>query len=257
MNPISTANKTGELKAAYQRPMESPFQDQAFEDFAHLASSVSGAPIAVLSLAMGSRQRFSTVVGLSGPEPSLISIFRDVIACQTDPLIVPDTLADARFAESLPHSGAIVGETPHVRFYAGVPLINSEGIVIGELSVMDTRPRNISARRIDALCRLGRHVVEMIEMRRRVYDLEFTVNKRKKATSMLEARNRDLTAQKSALEDQAQSLRRSTDDMLEGNALYAYASRRFLELFQGLPVACYCYDSRGRVFEWNRAFELL
>lgn len=59
-----------------------------------------------------------------------------------------------------------------------------------------------------------------------------------------------LLTQRQEMEDGAQSLSQAND-------LLAQASSRFQELFQGLPVACACYDVRGRVMEWNRAFASL
>ncbi len=35
----------------------------------------------------------------------------------------------------------LVEEAPHVRFYAGAPLISSEGYVMGSLGIMDLVPR--------------------------------------------------------------------------------------------------------------------
>lgn len=34
---------------------------------------------------------------------------------------------------------------------------------------------------------------------------------------------------------------------------FADASRRFQELFQGVPIACFCFNTEGRIIEWNRA----
>ena len=59
-----------------------------------------------------------------------------------------------------------------------------------------------------------------------------------------------LTAEYSEVEGSAQSL-------AQMNSLLAKASGRFQELFQGLPVACVCYDRDGHIMEWNRAFERL
>ena len=59
-----------------------------------------------------------------------------------------------------------------------------------------------------------------------------------------------LTAECSEVEGSAQSL-------AQMNALLAKASGRFQELFQGLPVACVCFDREGQIMEWNRAFERL
>lgn len=41
------------------------------------------------------------------------------------------------------------------------------------------------------------------------------------------------------------------------NQLLEAASGRFSELFQGLPVACFCFDTEGRLLEWNRSSEAL
>ena len=35
------------------------------------------------------------------------------------------------------------------------------------------------------------------------------------------------------------------------------AAQRFEQLFQGLPISCFCFDSDGRVIEWNRGSEAL
>jgi len=43
----------------------------------------------------------------------------------------------------------------------------------------------------------------------------------------------------------------------ETNANLAIASRRFEELFNGLPVACFTFDEGGVVHEWNRAAEMV
>jgi two-component system cell cycle response regulator len=42
----------------------------------------------------------------------------------------------------------------------------------------------------------------------------------------------------------------------ETNANLAIASRRFEELFNGLPVACFTFDEAGIVHEWNRSAEI-
>lgn len=39
--------------------------------------------------------------------------------------------------------------------------------------------------------------------------------------------------------------------------LQEQAAQRFEQLFQGLPLSCYCYDTDGRIMEWNRISETL
>ncbi|HEX5324014.1 MAG TPA: PAS domain S-box protein, partial [Capsulimonadaceae bacterium] len=66
----------------------------------------------------------------------------------------------------------------------------------------------------------------------------------------LEATNEELRAQQVELEHTANNL-------IGTNILLLQSSRRFQELFQGVPIACYCYDQQGRIIEWNRACEAL
>lgn len=47
-------------------------------------------------------------------------------------------------------------------------------------------------------------------------------------------------------------------DAFDGiESLIEQASHRFQQLFQGLPIACFCFDGEGRIHEWNRASEKL
>ena len=43
----------------------------------------------------------------------------------------------------------------------------------------------------------------------------------------------------------------------ESESLMEQASQRFEQLFQGLPISCFCYDVEGRIMEWNRGSETL
>jgi GAF domain-containing protein len=52
------------------------------------------------------------------------------------PIIVPDTFQDSRFADN----PLVLGE-PRIRFYAGAPLILQNGSCVGSLCLIDTRPR--------------------------------------------------------------------------------------------------------------------
>src|SRR3569833_580184 len=46
-------------------------------------------------------------------------------------------------------------------------------------------------------------------------------------------------------------------DQLAFATQVAEAARRFQELFQGVPIACFCFDFEGKILEWNRACETL
>ena len=91
---------------------------------------------------------------------------RDVAFCahailQNEPFIVRDATKDRRFADN-----ALVTGEPHIRFYAGIPLINAEGLALGTLCVVDHQPRRLSAAQQKALQALSRQVMALLELRR-------------------------------------------------------------------------------------------
>lgn len=231
------------------RILNSP-PDQAYDDLARLAATVCATPYASISFDDGSRHWFKSTIGLSVTDLARSSSFCNHAMEQNGVFVVPDALEDDRF-DALP----LVAKKPFIRFYAGAPIVAPDGCVLGVVSVMNTEPSEVTREQAESLQRIARQVIQLLELRKNVWNLEAAVTKRKKVTKVLEARNRDLSAQKTELEAQKQLLEINTEDMAQGNALYEYASQRFLELFQGLPVACFCYDSQGRIFEWNRAFE--
>ena len=63
---------------------------------------------------------------------------------QNSALVIEDTKRDPRFAEQQEFD-------QRVRFYAGVPLRDEDGMVLGSLCVMDDKPRQISADDLDLL----------------------------------------------------------------------------------------------------------
>jgi GAF domain-containing protein len=87
--------------------------------------------------------------------------------CSNDVLIVPDLTKDQRFAQR----DMVTGE-PHLRFYAGAPLVNSEGFALGSLCVFDYQPHAIDARQLKALSCLARQAVAQLELRRKISELK-------------------------------------------------------------------------------------
>lgn len=77
-----------------------------------------------------------------------------------------------------------------------------------------------------------------------------TGRERRRLESNLDARRRELAAREEALAQ-------TSVEMSQANELYQQVSQRFEALFQGLPIACFCYDGAGRLVEWNQAFETL
>jgi phosphoribosyl 1,2-cyclic phosphodiesterase len=124
--------------------------DPRFDRITALAAEAFQVPIALVSLVDENRQWFKSCVGLEASETSREVAFCAHAILERDLLVVPDALADARFADNPLVTGA-----PHVRFYAGVPLHVGDTTPIGTLCLIDTRPRELEARQVELLRSLG------------------------------------------------------------------------------------------------------
>ena len=97
-----------------------------------------------------------------------------------DVLLVPDTTADTRFADN-----PLVTGGPRIGFYAGAPLVTTDGYVLGTLCVLDVVPRVLSERRLGQLGVLAGQVVSLLELRRHTEALATEVAARTVAEATL------------------------------------------------------------------------
>ncbi|TAF07086.1 MAG: GAF domain-containing protein [Nostocales cyanobacterium] len=127
--PVSK-NETMRLEALYQYDIIDTEPEQDFDDLASLAALLCDTPIALISLIDSNRQWFKAKVGLDCQEMPLDGGFCQTCLQQGDVLIIPDTLADQRFS-----TANVVISAPHIRFYAGLPLVVSGQQIIGTLCI--------------------------------------------------------------------------------------------------------------------------
>lgn len=135
-----------------------------FDDIVRIASEVCGAPISLVTLVDTERQWFKAKIGMEGASETP----REVAFCAhaimgRDLMVVPDATEDARFADN-----PFVLAKDGIRFYAGAPLITSEGAALGTLCVVDHSPHRLNLDQMRALRALARQVTELLELRRLV-----------------------------------------------------------------------------------------
>src|SRR6476469_4694750 len=107
------------------RVLDTP-PEAAFNDLIELAAAICDVPMAAFTLVDESRQWFKARIGLPmGETPRDVSFCSHAIGAPAL-LVVPDAERDPRFAGSV-----LVTESPHIRFYAGLPLVSPEGAAIG------------------------------------------------------------------------------------------------------------------------------
>jgi two-component system cell cycle response regulator len=67
----------------------------------------------------------------------------------------------------------------------------------------------------------------------------------------------DLQAQKRQLQDLNEELVSQNEQLQQSYRLVEYANRRFSELFENVPIACFTVDIEGSIREWNLAAQQL
>ena len=111
--------------------------EERFDRYTRMACKAFNVPIALVSLVDSNRQWFKSCQGLSAKEtPRSISFCGHAIL-RSDLLVIEDTFLDDRFVDN-----PLVTDDPHIRFYAGAPLHNSEGFRLGTLCLIDRAPRS-------------------------------------------------------------------------------------------------------------------
>ena len=137
--------------------------DPAFDCITETASTITHAPIALVSLVDADRQWFKSKVGLDVSETHRDLAFCSHAVAQSggDMFVVSDALQDERFK----HNALVLGE-PRIRFYAGVPLKlearDGSQHKIGTLCVIDRTPRQLQDHHRVVLEALARQVVSQI-----------------------------------------------------------------------------------------------
>jgi len=132
-----------------------------FDELVELAAWTCHAPMSAITLVDESRQWFKAESGIGLTEtPRDVSFCAHTIAGD-ETLVITDTSLDPRFRDN-----PFVVDEPEVRFYAGVPISLDEGLRIGTLCVLDTRPRTLFSDERRALEIIARQAAVRLYARR-------------------------------------------------------------------------------------------
>gem|GEM_PF-1888259 len=129
-------------------------RESSFDSVVVEAARAAGAPVAFLGLLSSDGETVRASTGWDIRALPHTASFAACIFGARDVVIVPDTADDPTFA-----SHPLVTQSPHIRFYAGVPLLMPDGSYIGALSIVDRVPRTLTEDQIQILRILGRQVV--------------------------------------------------------------------------------------------------
>jgi len=135
--------------------------EAAFDDITRIACHVCLTPISLISLVDADRQWFKSEIGLGIRQTPLQHSICAHALFEHSFLEVPDASKDPRF-----ECNPLVTGKPFIRFYAGALLRTPDGLPLGTVCVLDSKPRTLSTEQRDILTALARQVMSQMELRR-------------------------------------------------------------------------------------------
>ncbi len=129
-------------------------------------ASLCGTPFGTVTLVQEHEQFFLGNEGMperSGDRNEAICAYTIL---QHDPLVVEDVSKDDRFA----HYATVKG-SPHLRFYAGAPILDRNGLPLGSVCALGPASREIGAGPLFTLQRLAAMAGVFLEARRLAVEL--------------------------------------------------------------------------------------
>jgi len=165
---ITTAEEQERLASLWSYQMFDSVGQKEFNDLVDLAAKICETPISLISLIDQDIQFHKASVGMKEKTlPRQHSFCTHAIQKPKEMMIIDDASKDARFCDN-----PLVTGDPNISFYAGVPLVNQTGHVLGALCVIDDKPRKLSTFQKKALQTLSSQVVRLFELRKTRTELD-------------------------------------------------------------------------------------
>lgn len=140
-------------------------RERGFDRLVFMAAQTFRTPIAAVSFVGQDRQWFKARVGLQEAEtPRSLSFCVHALGTP-QPMVVPDARRDPRF-----RGNPLVTGSHRIRFYAGAPLSDPDGLRVGTLCILDTRPRTLTGSQVATLAMLAQEVSTLLAARRPARD---------------------------------------------------------------------------------------
>jgi serine phosphatase RsbU (regulator of sigma subunit) len=138
--------------------------DPTFDRFAAMVRNVLDVPVALVSLVDDRQQFFPGACGLADPwaqqrRTPLSHSFCQHVVLTAEPLVITDARLDPRLRTNLAIADlGVIG-------YAGMPLTDADGVVLGSLCAIDTEPHEWTPRELELLADLAAACSDSLRLR--------------------------------------------------------------------------------------------
>ena len=166
--PQIPANEAERINALENLQIIDTLPEEEYDNITKIAALICNTPIALITFVGSEKQFFKSSVGTK-----LTSTLRDFAFCAhalnnpDEILIVNDARKDDRFV-----GNPLVTENPNIVFYAGMPLVTSQGLALGTICAIDHKPGLLNEDQKNALKSLSQQVIKLLELRKNNLQLQ-------------------------------------------------------------------------------------
>jgi signal transduction histidine kinase/PAS domain-containing protein len=158
------------VEAIHRFAIQDPEQEEEYNDLTKLAAQICGKKSAFISFLDSDRHWIKASFNLNSKETDrIISFCGCTINSSEGEIIVNDSSKDERFFDN-----SLVQTEGGTLFYAGVSILDQDGVTLGTISVTDERPGEISPEQLFALRTISKSVATLLkESRNRILLTEY------------------------------------------------------------------------------------
>ncbi|MDX1542468.1 MAG: GAF domain-containing sensor histidine kinase [Christiangramia sp.] len=169
ISPALPANEDKRLESIRSLNIIDSFAEDTYDSITKLASEICQTPIALITILGSEKNWFKSKLGTDISESEReFSFCGHAILEPRELFEVPNTLEDVRFKDN----PLVLAEENGIRFYAGVPILDNEGLPMGTLCVLDSKEHRLTENQKSALRTLAKQVELLFEYRRKNQALE-------------------------------------------------------------------------------------
>lgn len=178
--PSKPSNETQRQAAVEKYQILDTLPEESYDSITKLMSYICDTPVSLITLLDKDRNFFKSHHGIAFSEAPRKTSFCGHAINSCEPItIIEDSRKDERF-----YDNPLVEEQNAI-FYAGAPLVDSNGYKLGVLCVYDTKPRQLNKEQKEALLTLSKQVVNLFEQHYQNSKLKETQQKLKKRNEHL------------------------------------------------------------------------
>lgn len=169
LSPAIPANEEKRLDSIKNLDIIGSLPEDTYDSITKLASAICETPIAIISILDKEINWFKSKVGTTIEKSEREFSFCGHAILEPQKLFeVPNTLKDVRFKDN----PLAIAKEGAIRFYAGAPILDDEGLPLGTLCVLDSKEHHLNDAQKTALKALAKQVEVLFEYRRKNMELE-------------------------------------------------------------------------------------